>query len=199
MIVPAALLFAATLAVWFVAAGARAAARLQIRFAAILLAALAVAAVLPVAGSAVALLVLPIAFGVLALAVAAGLTKPLPAASGAIVLALFCLGGMAAAVTGIAAFSLAPAALALGVMAVFFVRQFDAARIAALQGLLSLLCFLAAVSAFALEGVSSAMLLFTAAGLLGLTLALSRSDFTLEERPVRDLRGGLSVRGGRRA
>ena len=58
----AGLLLAATIAVWFVAAGARAAARLQIRFAAVLLAALALAAAAtPMAAATVALLVLPIA------------------------------------------------------------------------------------------------------------------------------------------
>ena len=194
----AGLLLAATIAVWFVAAGARAAARLQIRFAAILIAALALAAAaIPAAAAAVALLVLPIALGVLALAAAAGFARPLLAAPAALVLALCCFSGLAAAVSGLAALSLAPSALALIAIAAIFLRQFDAARPASLQGILSALCFLGAVSAFALEGADAAMLLFAAAGLLGTALALARSDLAQEQRPGRDLRAALAVRGRR--
>ena len=194
----AGLLLAATVAVWFVAAGARAAARLQIRFAAVLIAALTIAAAaMPIAAAAVALLVLPIAFGVLALAAAAGFARPLLAAPAALMLALCCLAGLAAAISGFAALSLAPAVLALVAIAAIFLRQFDAARPASLQGILSALCFLGAVSAFALEGTGAAMLLFAAAGLLGIALALARSDVAQEQRSGRDLRAALAIRGRR--
>lgn len=191
------LLAAATVAVWFVAAGARPAARLQIRFAAILLAALALcAAVIPSAASTVTLLVLPIALGVLALAALAGFAKPLMAAPAAILLALFSLAGLGAAMTGWTALSLAPATLAVAGLALAFLRQFDAARAASLQGLLSALCFLAGVSAFAQGGVDAALLLFAAAGLLGVALGLARSEIVVEKRAARDLRA-FAIRGRR--
>lgn len=196
----AGLLFASAFAVWFVAAGARPAARLHIRFAGVLLAALALAsAVVPLAASAVALLVLPIALGMLALAAIAGFAKPLAAGLAALLLALACLGGVGAALTGWAALSLAPAAAAIAATAVAFARRFDAARIASLQGLLAALCFLGAVSSFALDGAGAALHLFCAAGLLGQTLALARSDVAVEERAVRDLRAPLAIRGRRQA
>jgi len=194
----AVLLLAATLAAWFVAGGARPAARLQIRFAGVLLAALGLSgAALPAAAPAIAVLVLPIALGVLALAAAAGLTKPLAAGLAALLLALASLGGLFAVVTGFAAFALAPAAAAIVALVFLFVRRFDGERLAPVQGALAALCFLAAVSDFAIEGAASGVSLFAAAGLLGLALALSRSDVVIEERPLRDLRT-LHPVGGRR-
>jgi uncharacterized membrane protein len=77
--------------------------------------------------------------------------------------------------------------------------QFDAARPAAVQGLLSALCLLGAVSSFATDGAGAALLLFLAAGLLGLALALARSDVVVEERAGRDLRGLPPIRGRREA
>ena len=194
------LLLAATLAAWFVAGGARPAARVQLRFAAMLFAAvpLAVAAV-PQAAPAVTLLVLPVGLGIFALAVVAGFSKALTPGLAAILLAAACLAGLAAAITGLAAVSLAPSALAIAVLVVLFVRQFDAARTASVQGLLSAVCFLGAASVFAAEGAGAALLLFAAAGVLGVTLALARSDVAVEERPVGDLRAFAAIRGRREA
>ncbi|HEY4943752.1 MAG TPA: hypothetical protein VII56_20155 [Rhizomicrobium sp.] len=195
-IVAALLLLITTLAVWFVAAGARPAARLQIRFAGVLFAALSLSAATAAAVT-VTLLVLPIGLSVLALAAAAGFARPVPASVAALLLALICLSGLTAAITGLAVFCLAPAAAAALAMAVLFARQFDAARIASVQGMASALCFLGAASSFAVDGAGAGLLLFSAAGLLGLAVALSRSDVVVEERAVRDLRG-LAAIGRRR-
>jgi hypothetical protein len=196
----AALLLSATLAAWFVAGGARPAARVQLRFAAILFAAVPLAAVAaPQAAPAVTLLVLPIGLGIFALAVTAGFSKALASGLAAILLAALCLAGLAAAITGLAAIALAPSALAIAALVILFLRQFDAARAASVQGMLSALCFLGAASVFAADGVGAALLLFAAAGILGLALALSRSDVAVEERPLTDLRGLAAIRGRREA
>ena len=114
MIEPAAalLLFASCLAAWLVASGARPAARVHLRFAAVLFAALAVAvlAITP-AAAAIALLVLPIGSGVLVLASRAAMARPLEAALAAALLAAVSLAGLGAAVTGWTALALAPTAL----------------------------------------------------------------------------------------
>ncbi|HXC56538.1 MAG TPA: hypothetical protein VNU97_14665 [Rhizomicrobium sp.] len=191
------LLLAAAVAAWFVALGARAAVRVQLRFAAILLASPALPAfVLQPAAGTILLLVLPIGLSVLALACTAGFARALAPALAAGLLGAVSLAALAAALTGLAALALAPAALAAAAIFAVCVRPFDAARPASLQGMLSALSFLAAQSAFALDGAGAAPLLFTAAGLLGITLALSRSDVVVEESAGRDLRRGAAI-GGR--
>lgn len=197
MLLAAALLLAATLAAWSVAAGARPSARIQLRFAGVLFTALPIAAALmPAAAPGVALLILPLGASVLALAATAGFSRAAPAGVAAVLLALICLAGLGAAITGLALFSLAPAAVALLVLAAIFLRQFDAARAASVQGMLSALCLLGALSSFAIDGAGVGLLLFCAAGVLGLALALSRSDVVREEHAVRDLRGLAAI--GRR-
>ena len=83
MLLTAALLGAAAIAVWFLATGARAAARVHLRFASMLFAALAAAsAIAPPVADEVALLVAAIALPVLAFAAYAGFEKamsPMPA------------------------------------------------------------------------------------------------------------------------
>ncbi|HWD28715.1 MAG TPA: hypothetical protein VG387_16200 [Rhizomicrobium sp.] len=192
--IAALLLAAAAVAAWFTALGAKPAARVQIRFAAVLFVALAVAVpAAPGAVAAIALIVLPIALGVLALASTAGFGAPTRPSLAAIALALVVLAALTAAVTGWRAFALTPAAFAIVAMNVVFLRQVRARQVAALQGIVSAACFLAASSAFALEGVGAPLLLFTAAGFLGATLALSRSDGVVDERPGRDLRTDLAI------
>jgi hypothetical protein len=192
--IAAALLFLATLAVWFVAVGARPGARLQIRFAAVLLAAPAIASlVLPAATPAVAALVLPIALAVLALAAAAGLAQPPSVGTASLILVLASLGGIGTGITAILAFALAPAALAIAALIYLFAR--DATGLAAAQGILAAFCFLGAAAAFALEGADFGLLLFLAAGLLGTGLALSRSNLAAEDKPARR-RFALSIGRG---
>ncbi|MEI9991077.1 MAG: hypothetical protein WDM86_13655 [Rhizomicrobium sp.] len=182
------LLLASSLAAWLVASGARPPARVHIRFAAILFAALGVASLaVEAAAPAIALLVLPIGSSVLVLGAAAARTRPLEPALAAALLAAVSLAALAAAVTGMAALSLAPAALCAVAIGVLGVRSAD--RLGAFQGVAASMCFLGAASAFALEGAGAALTLFCAAGLLGLALALSRSGAVVEERTGRDLRG----------
>ncbi len=188
------LLLAASLAAWLVASGARPAARVHIRFAAMLFTALAVAALaIGPAVPAIALLVLPIGSCVLLLGAAAALTRPLEPALAAALLAMVSLAALAAAVTGWMALALAPAAVCAIVLGVLAAKSRD--RFGALQGVASALCFLGAASAIALEGAGTALILFCGAGLLGLTLALARSGAAVEERAGRDLRG--AIRQGR--
>jgi hypothetical protein len=199
LILAALLLVTASLVVWFVAPAARAAARLQLRFAAILFVAPAIAAVAtPAACAAVTLIGFPIALAVLALASAAGFGRAVGPSLGVPVLAAACLGALAAAFTGIVLLALAPAVLATVAIAAVSIRQFEAARWRSLRGLASAVSFLAAASAFSLEGAGASLLLFSAAGLLGLTLALARSDAGVEESSPRDLRTVTAMVGKRR-
>lgn len=190
------LLLAAAVASWLIAAGARPAARVHIRFATILFAALAAAAfAVARAAPAIALLVLPIGLSVLALAAAAARTRPLDAALAAALLAAVSLAALASAMLDLTALALAPSALCALAIGVLGARGED--RLAAFQGIASALCFAAGASAFALEGAGVALILFCAAGLLGLALALSRSVPAVEERSGRDLRAGLAIGRGR--
>ena len=181
------LLLAATVAAWLVAAGARPPARVQVRFAAVLLAAGAIAALTP-AATAVMLLVLPIAISVLALAGLAGFERALLPAVATVLLAGVSLCGIVSAVTGLAMFSLGAAVIAAVALLLVCLRQFDAARVAAVQGALAALCLLAAQSVFVLERGGVAFLLFLSAGLLGTALALARSERAIEHPAAADLR-----------
>jgi len=159
---------------WLIAPGARPAARVQLRFAAVLFAACAIAAVaLPSAAAAVGLLVLPIAIAVLALAVLAGFEHALGAASASALLGLASLCGIVSAVTGLALFALAAALLANVMLLLLCLRRFDAMRRESLQGALSALCLFAAQSVFVLDRVGVAFLLFAGAGLRRGTCAVA--------------------------
>ncbi len=195
MLLTAALLGAAAIAVWFLATGARAAARVHLRFASMLFAALAAAsAIAPPVADEVALLVAAIALPVLAFAAYASFEKAMSPMPATLLLGLVCLGGLASAATGIISFALAPAALSAAAILLISARQFDAARLSSIQGMLSALALLASASSFALDGATPAYLLFSAAGLLGLTLALARaSDTGVEEQGSRDLRRTVIV------
>jgi len=194
--VAAALLFAATGLTWLLAPGSRPAARVQLRFAAVLFAACAIAAVaMPAASAAVVLLVLPIAVAVLALAVRAGFEHPLGATPASVLLGLASLCGIASAATGLALFAFGAALLANTMLLLVCVRQFDAMRTASVQGALSALCLLAAQSVLVLDRAGTAFLLFAATGLCGVTLALSRLDIAAKKPPAHDLRGAAIRRG----
>ncbi|MEI9997101.1 MAG: hypothetical protein WDM91_21070 [Rhizomicrobium sp.] len=188
-VLAALLLFASTLVVWFVARAAPPAVRVQLRFAAILFAALAAGAVAPPqAASAVALLVLPLALGVLALAAAGRFVRAVPSVAGGLLLAAICLAALAAAITGFATLALVPGVGAIFAIGLICAGRFADARLAGLQGAAAALSFLAAAAAFARDGAGAPLLLFCAAGLLGLTLALSRSGVAVAERAGADLR-----------
>ena len=195
--IAALLLLASAVAGWFIAAAARPPARVQLRFAAVLLAAIAAAAIAtPIAASAVVLLVLPIAATVLALAALAGFERPLATPLSSLTLALASVCGIGGAGTGLALLTLAPSMLGTFVLLVVSLRRVKIARLPALQGALAALCLLAAQSLFVTERVSLAFLLFLSAGMLGVMLALSRSDLAAEQKAAADLRG--TAIGGRR-
>jgi len=196
LLASAAVLLLAAIAAWFVAPAARPAARVDLRFAAILFAALAVAAVaMPSAKSAVALLVLPIALTVLALAAAAASERAAPAGLAATLLGAVSLAALGAALSGLAALALAPAMAAAVAAAWLHLRRLRPAMRRALEGLAASLCFVAALAAFARSGVESATLLFCAAGLVGIVLGSVPSDAAIEERAGPDLRSAIG--GGR--
>jgi hypothetical protein len=164
-----------------------------------LFAALAAAsAIAPSVADEVALLVAAIALPVLAFAAYAGFEKAMAPMPATLLLGIVCLGGLASAATGIISFALAPAALSAAAILLISARQFDAARLSSIQGMLSALALLASASSFALDGARPVYLLFSAAGLLGLTLALARaSDPGVEEQSGSDLRRTVVVSDAR--
>lgn len=171
----AALLFAAAVAGWMLAGRWRAAARLYLRFAAILLSALAVCAAVPdypELGAAAALFVLPLAAGALAVAAPARLfSRCVPDLAAGLLLAAMLVMGLAAALTGWAMLALMPVALCG--LVIVAVALGGGAPLAAL----SALALLAAVPAFLQQGAGRGVLLFLAAAILG----LSRSADAVEQ------------------
>lgn len=190
LLAAALLLLVSTIAAWFVAAAARPSARVQLRFASVLLAACGVAVLgTPTAAPAVVLLVLPIVVAVLVLAAQAGFEHALAPSLSSLVLALASLCGIVGAATGLALIVLAASVLGTAALLVLSARRFRVMHIAAAQGALSALCLLAAQSLFVIERVSVPFLLFVSAALLGVTLALSRSDVAAQQKATADLRG----------
>ena len=154
-------LFAACIGAWWLSASLRAAARLQLRFAAVLMAALAVATAVRL-GDTAALLLLPLAGAALALAAIARFARPASplAATLALVAALAC--GLGAMLSGYAMAALVALMLAgLAVIAAAFNRM---AIVAILSGIALLASGLCALQA----GVGAGTLLFCAAALVGL-------------------------------
>jgi hypothetical protein len=160
-------LFAACVGAWLLSASQRAAARLHLRFAAVLLAALAVAAIVNLADTA-ALLLLPLAGTALALAAIARFARPTApfAATVALVAALGC--GLGAMLSGHAMPALT--ALMLAGLAVIAAALNGAALVAMLSGAALLASGLCALQA----GVGAGTLLFSAAALIGLSRPLAR-------------------------
>ena len=169
------LLFAACVMAWLLAAEARLPSRVNIRFAAMLLAALA-AARLPglalsewsVLGPAVALIVVPLASTLLALGLFAFLVRPVPVGAAASGLGLSLAAGLAAALSGVPAYAaLCPIGGGFLIAAAVF-RDAGAARaswssLAGLLAALSLLC-----GGFALmDGAIDLAEMFLAATLIG--------------------------------
>lgn len=158
----AALLFAACIGGWWLAASLKAPARLPLRFAAVLLAALAAAVPLAI-GGVVALLLLPLASVALALAALARFARPLAQlpATLALVAALAC--GLGALVSGYAMPGLVLTLLAgLCIIAA-------ALNALSLSAILSGIALLACGLCFLEAGVGAGVMLFAAAAIIGLT------------------------------
>jgi hypothetical protein len=154
-------LFAASVAAWILSAPLRAGARLYLRFAAILFAGLAVSVPLGLS-STVILLLLPLAAGALMVASFALFAAPLPslAASIALTAALGC--GFAAMLSGYVIPALA--AVLFAGLCIITVALNAMAVIAVLAGA----ALLAAGLVLLERGAADALLLFSAAALIGL-------------------------------
>lgn len=154
-------LFAASIGAWFLAAPLRVRERLYLRFAAMLLSALAVAVPVGLADPLV-LLLLPLASASLMVSTLARFARPLPVGLAALALVLSQAGGLAALVSGIWLFALAPVMLAgLAVIAA-------ALNGMALLPMLAGASLLAAGLVFLQQGADAGLLLFCAAALVGL-------------------------------
>jgi len=164
------LLFAASIAAWWLSAAARASARIQIRFSAILFAALAAACALGWFGSAalapvVALLALSLGGTALALGLFAVLARPVPPMAAALGLMLALFAGLAAALAAVPAYALFAALLALSLPAAMSLSGFLLAPGRAVLVMGAALSLIA--GGFALMGGALGVsLLFFAAGLI---------------------------------
>ncbi len=188
----AAVLALSAAAAWMTAKGARPASRLYLRFACVFFVALAASAFAGVAPEAVALIATTLATALLMLAAAAGFRSAVKPPAAASVLALACAGGIWSAASGAMAPAVVLQVFCLLVMIALAVRE----RRSGLRLGLASAALLAAACSLLVENSLAfvALLLFSAAGLLGTTLALARaSEIPLEGR--RRSRGAAAIRG----
>ena len=158
-LIAAAALFAAAVGAWWRSAPLRSRERLYLRFAAVLLAALAASVPFGLADVTV-LFLLPLAAAALMVSALAGV---LPVGLAALFLVLALAGGLAALVTGLWPLALLPVVLAgLVVMAA-------AINSLAFLPVLAGASLLAAGLVFVEQGVRAGLMLFAAAALIGLT------------------------------
>ena len=156
--VAAAALFAAAVGAWWLSAPLRSRERLYLRFAAVLLAALAASVPFGLADVTV-LFLLPLAAGALMVSTLAGV---LPVGLAALLLVLALAGGLAALVTGLWPLALLPVVLAgLAIIAA-------AINSLALMPVLAGASLLAAGLVFVEQGARAGLMLFAAAALIGL-------------------------------
>lgn len=186
-----------------IAGRARPASRDYLRFAAALYLALALcsalAAVLPNAttlifSDAVMLVVCALAPLALTFALFAAFEHPPSSAVAAIFLVLACLAGIAAAASGTRVLSLAPLSVCVLVMLALCARRWRTEKRATSHAFLStcsLLCG-AAVMLGGGENGRTALMLFSAAALLGFALALARRSRVAVVNQ-RDLRGPVAI------
>jgi hypothetical protein len=167
----AALLLAATIVMWIRAGALRSSARLNFRFAAMLVGTGAIAAPLSGLAEIVVLTILPLGCTALALAALARFVRRAPALPASLALSISLASGIGAVVTASPMLAAVPAALAAAVIAIVALQDF--AWIAALAGV----ALLAAIFAFLQQGVGAGLLLFGAVALLG----LSRSALGVEQ------------------
>jgi hypothetical protein len=155
-------LFCACVSAWLLAAPLRPAARLYLRFAAMLFAALGVTRLVGLADVA-GLFLLPLGGASLMVAALALFARPLPvfAIAGALVIAL--AGGLAGLVSGVTVLALAPVVFAG--LAIIAASLNGIAAIPILAGA----SLLAAGLAFLEQGAQAGMFLFCAAALVGLS------------------------------
>jgi len=174
-LIAAAALFAAAVGAWWLSAALRSRERLYLRFAAVLLAALATSAPFGLADVTV-LFLLPLAAGALMVST---LASVLPVGLAALLLVLALAGGLTALVTGLWPLALLPVVLAgLAVMAA-------AINSLALMPVLAGASLLAAGLVFVEQGARAGLLLFAAAALIGLTRSQLLRSSSSAMRPRR--------------
>ena len=159
-------MFAAAVGAWWLSAPLKSRERLYLRFAAVLLAALAASVPFGLADVTV-LFLLPLAAGALMVCTLAGV---LPVGLAALVLVLTLAGGLAALVTGLWPLALLPVVLAGLVVIAAAINSL------ALMPALAGANLLAAGLVFVEQGVRAALLLFAAAALMGLAPRLAPSQ-----------------------
>jgi hypothetical protein len=173
---------------------ARAAARDYLRFAAALYLALALsdAAAISLAEAVllartVTIIVSALAPALLALALFACFERPPSAIAATVLLTPALVAGIAAAATGIDTLAFAPLMAAAFAILALAARHWRTGKRAALHATISSLCLIAGAAAF-LESAPqgrTAMALFSAVSLLGISLALSRSALPIEKQRTR--------------
>jgi hypothetical protein len=165
-LIAALVLFAACIGGWHMAVSLKASVRLPLRFAAVLLAALAVAAALRI-GDMAALLLLPLSSAALALAALARFARPVAQLPATLALVLALAAGLGALVSGYAMPGLVLTLLAgLCIIAAALNALAMPAMLSGVAVVAGGLCFLQA-------GIGAGALLFAAAALLGIAKSQS--------------------------
>jgi hypothetical protein len=179
LLMSAFVLFGACVAGWRMAAALRAPARMPLRFAVLLLAALAVAAMLGL-GDVTALLLLPLAGTGLALAALARFARPLHVAMTSLLFVAALACGLGAMLSD--AWMLALAPLACAALAIVAASLNGMAPVAALAGA----SLLAAGLSILQNGVTAGTLLFSAASVMGFVTGMkARSALAVhQQRPA---------------
>jgi len=155
-------------------------ARIYLGFACVLYGALAAAAGFAIAPDAVGLIVTTLAFALLMLAALERAPRPV---FGAAALALACLAGIGAAFTGELLLAMVAQLLCTGVLLATARRWFKVRASLGLRLALATAALLGATCSLPLAGARVAVLLFSAAGLLGVALSLTRaSEMFVEHR-----------------
>jgi hypothetical protein len=168
-------LFAACIGAWLLAAPLRAAARLYVRFAAMLFAALATASLVGLADTA-ALFLLPLACAALMVSALAQFARPLPVFAASLALSAALAGGLAALLSGTLMFALAPAMLA-GLVVIAAALN-SVAVIPVLAGASLLASGLVLLE----QGGGAGMFLFCAAALVGLAKPSAKQNPSSDRR-----------------
>ncbi len=183
----------AAAAAWIATDGARPVIRLYLRFACVLYAALAASTLSRIAPDAVAVMVATLAVALLSLAVFASLRRTPKPAFAAALLAGACAAGIWSAAIGVVALAVIPQVVCLVAVLVIarrgLMRRPGVHLVFGAVALLAASCSLLAKDPHAFM----ALLLFSAAGLLGVVLALARgSKIPVEQQRGAD--GSLVIR-----
>lgn len=184
-------LLLAAAAAWIASGGAPARARLYLRLAAVLYAALSIAEIADLSAAAVADLAATVGAAVLAVAAFAAFRRTPGVVVTSAALGLATLGAVAAAVTGWRAFAAAPQLA--GALAVFLVARPGLWRRASLYLALAAFSLVGAAATQTVAGAAAhaGLLLFAAAGVLGVGVA---SDLLVEEMAAGRRDAGIGAR-----